>query len=102
MHPDLRNNIWINYVELNGAPGVDDDHKGMWMTYVVGTTFQQRQQPDGRHQPRDMTLPRSTVVGSSAPSVGRMRRDELAFYSSVIYIFIDCSNLPVTYERVGE
>ena len=27
-HEDLSNNIWVNQVELNGAPGVDDDGNG--------------------------------------------------------------------------
>ncbi len=27
-HSDLRSNIWINYAELNGQPGVDDDGNG--------------------------------------------------------------------------
>lgn len=28
LHPDLENNIWINYTELNGSPGFDDDANG--------------------------------------------------------------------------
>jgi subtilisin family serine protease len=28
LHPDLRDNIWINTAELNGLPGVDDDGNG--------------------------------------------------------------------------
>ena len=27
-HPDLLGNIWTNYAELNGTPGVDDDNNG--------------------------------------------------------------------------
>lgn len=27
-HPDLKENIWTNEAELNGEPGVDDDHNG--------------------------------------------------------------------------
>jgi subtilisin family serine protease len=27
-HPDLQGNIWVNYRELNGRPGVDDDNNG--------------------------------------------------------------------------
>ncbi len=27
-HPDLSGNIWVNTAELNGLPGVDDDHNG--------------------------------------------------------------------------
>lgn len=27
-HPDLKDNIWVNAVEANGAPGVDDDGNG--------------------------------------------------------------------------
>jgi subtilisin family serine protease len=28
LHPDLANNIWVNYSELNGIPGIDDDRNG--------------------------------------------------------------------------
>jgi len=28
LHPDLRANIWFNWVEKNGLPGVDDDNNG--------------------------------------------------------------------------
>ncbi len=27
-HPDLKNSLWVNTVEKNGKPGVDDDHNG--------------------------------------------------------------------------
>ncbi len=27
-HPDLKDNIWVNSVEMNGSPGVDDDRNG--------------------------------------------------------------------------
>lgn len=27
-HPDLQGNIWINYTEMDGRPGVDDDNNG--------------------------------------------------------------------------
>ena len=27
-HPDLAGNVWVNTVELNGSPGVDDDQNG--------------------------------------------------------------------------
>ncbi len=27
-HPDLRNNMWTNQIELNGQPGIDDDNNG--------------------------------------------------------------------------
>lgn len=27
-HPDLSGNMWVNTAELNGLPGVDDDHNG--------------------------------------------------------------------------
>lgn len=27
-HPDLKDNIWNNYQEINGTPGVDDDNNG--------------------------------------------------------------------------
>jgi len=27
-HPDLVNNVWVNYAELNGVAGVDDDNNG--------------------------------------------------------------------------
>lgn len=27
-HPDLQNNLWVNSLELNGTPGVDDDGNG--------------------------------------------------------------------------
>ncbi len=28
-HPDLKDNLWTNEVELNGQPGVDDDNNGV-------------------------------------------------------------------------
>lgn len=35
-HPDLKNNLWINKVELNGKPGFDDDGNG-YIDDIYGT-----------------------------------------------------------------
>ena len=37
-HPDLEGNIWINWVELNGTAGVDDDSNG-WVDDFHGWDF---------------------------------------------------------------
>lgn len=37
-HPDLQNNLWVNSLELNGTPGVDDDGNG-YVDDVYGYNF---------------------------------------------------------------
>ena len=38
-HPDLKENIWTNTIELNGAPGVDDDANG-YIDDIHGYNFE--------------------------------------------------------------
>lgn len=37
-HPDLQRNMWVNQAELNGTPGVDDDHNG-YVDDIYGYNF---------------------------------------------------------------
>jgi len=48
-HPDLRDNIWVNYKEKNGKPGVDDDGNG-YIDDIHGFNFQSG---DGHGDPMD-------------------------------------------------
>ncbi|MFN7729753.1 MAG: S8 family serine peptidase [Bdellovibrio sp.] len=43
-HPDLKDNVWVNEVELNGLAGVDDDNNG-YVDDVHGMNFTEASKP---------------------------------------------------------
>ena len=45
-HPDLKPNMWINEVEANGQPGVDDDNNGI-IDDIHGANFVDASKPTG-------------------------------------------------------
>lgn len=45
-HPDLKDNMWINEVEANGLPGVDDDNNGV-IDDIHGANFVDATKPTG-------------------------------------------------------
>jgi len=56
-HPDLRDNIWINEVELNGVDGIDDDNNG-YIDDVRGWNF-----ADDNNNPMDSNSHGTHVAG---------------------------------------
>lgn len=45
-HPDLKDNMWVNEVEQNGKPGVDDDNNGV-IDDIHGANFVNATRPTG-------------------------------------------------------
>ncbi len=45
-HPDLKDNLWTNDIELNGKPGVDDDNNGI-IDDIYGANFVTPAKPTG-------------------------------------------------------
>lgn len=45
-HPDLKDNIWVNDVELKGQAGVDDDNNGV-VDDIYGANFVESTKPTG-------------------------------------------------------
>ncbi|UCF15681.1 MAG: S8 family serine peptidase, partial [Phycisphaerales bacterium] len=70
-HPDLKNNMWVNEAEQNGAPGVDDDGNG-YVDDIHGYDFAGAsfaQPGDGDSDPND-TRYHGTHVAGIAGAVG--------------------------------